>query len=111
MRKWIVVGAVAVALLVIAGQGQHGVGIAPPTPTVAAGDHASQAGYPYPARVEASFRRNFTNSPGMGDCALKATEQRYSYDDFVSISHAYGGTNTLPPSLQAIVLACAQSLQ
>ena len=111
MRKWLIVVAVAVALLVIASQNQHGGGAATVGVGVAGADHASQAGYPYPASVEASFQRNFANSPGMGDCALKETEQRYSYDDFVSISHAYGGTNTLPPSLQAIVLACAQSLQ
>lgn len=105
MRRWIVIGGIGLLCLVTIGsQGEHSAPVAAP-------DHASEAGYAYPPDVEASFRRNFANSPGMGDCALKATEQRYSYDDFVSISHAYGGTGTLPPSLQAIVLTCAQSLQ
>lgn len=107
-RSWTVagVGVGLLALLAVAGRGAP---VTPaPTPTP---DHASQAGYPYPASVEASFKRGFADSPGMGDCALRETERRYSYDDFVSISRAYGGTGTLPPSLRAIVLSCAQSLQ
>lgn len=73
--------------------------------------HADQAGYHYPASVEMIFQRNFADSPGMGTCALAATERRYSYNDFVSVSHAYGGTGELPPSLKAIVLTCALQLQ
>lgn len=117
MRTWVLVGAALLALLVVANAGQRAAsGPAPaasgPAPAAtAAPAHADQAGYPYPPDVEAAFRRNFADSPGMGDCALRETERRYSYDDFVSISHAYGGTGTLPPSLRAIVQACALSLQ
>jgi hypothetical protein len=81
-------------------------------PTIApAYSHADEAGYPYPANIEEIFRRNFANSPGLGTCALAATEKRYSYNEFVSVSHAYAGTNDLPPSVKAIITTCALQLQ
>jgi hypothetical protein len=80
------------------------------SPTAITSD-ADRAGVPFPAAAEAQLRQNFTNSPGMGTCVLAATEQRYSYNEYVSIAHAYGGTNTLPPSLQTIIQTCASRLQ
>jgi hypothetical protein len=81
-------------------------------PTIAPADsHADEAGYHFPAAAEQQFHASFADSPGMGTCILAATEKRYSYNEFVSVSHAYAGTNDQPPSIKAIVMTCALQLQ